>query len=318
MTMSGRRSGVPGKSVAVLMGGWSSEREVSLVSGAACAEALEQAGYQVRRVDVQRDLPALLAALTPAPAVVLNALHGQGGEDGVIQGVLEMLGVPYTHSGLLASAVAMDKPLTKRLLALEGVRVPQGEPVSRSRLLATPPFAPPYVLKPANEGSSVGVVLVGVDTPLADGEAPPWPFADDAVVLMEEYVPGRDLTVGVMNGTAMTVTEIRPVSGFYDYTAKYSAGRAVHDVPADLPSAVFATALAWAERAHRTLGCRGVSRSDFRWDSRQPGVEGLYFLETNTQPGMTPLSLVPEQAAYLGISFAELVVGMVEAASWRG
>ena len=305
------------KHVAVLMGGWSAEREVSLSSGAACAEALEQAGYRVTTIDVQRDLPALLAALDPRPDVVFNALHGRGGEDGLIQGVLSFLGVPHTHSGMLASALAMNKVTAKLTVQSVGIPVVEGRVVSKEDVLAGHVMEPPYVLKPIDEGSSVGVVIVrpGHNRPMVDAET--WRFGD--VVMVERYIPGRELTVGVMeNGTgprAMTVTEIRPHIAFYDYSAKYTEGLAVHDVPARLPEEVARACVDYAVLAHRTLGCRGISRADFRYDDSLPGTEGLYFLEVNTQPGMTPLSLVPEQAAHVGMDFVDLCVWMVENAT---
>lgn len=313
----------PGRSrrVAVLMGGWSAEREVSLVSGRACAAALAEAGYTVATVDVRRDLPALLAALDPPggprPDAIFNALHGRGGEDGTVQGVLEFLGIPYTHSPVLASAVAMHKEIAKRVLRAAGVPVPEGLVVPKAAVLAGHVIEPPYVVKPVDEGSSVGIHIVqpGENRPAIDPEA--WAFG--AEVLVERYIPGRELTVGVMGAgaeaRAMAVTEIRPLQGFYDYAAKYTEGRAVHDVPARLPAEVTAECLRLAELAHRTLGCFGVSRADFRWDDRRPGTAGLFMLEVNTQPGMTPLSLVPEQAAHLGLSFTDLCAWLVEHAA---
>jgi D-alanine-D-alanine ligase len=304
----------PMKKVAVLMGGWSAEREVSLVSGRECASALEEAGYAVTHIDVTHDLATLVEALTPAPDVVFNALHGRGGEDGCIQGVLETLRIPYTHSGVLASSIAMDKPMTKRLLACVGIQSPEGMVIAADRLdQAAIPFAAPYVVKPAEEGSSVGVHIVrpGDNRPVIED------FLAGSRLLVERYIPGRELTVGVRgiaghSAKAMTVTEIRPKLGFYDYETKYTDGMAVHDVPAKIPDSIAAKAKRLAVLAHETLGCSGVSRSDFRWDNTKE--DGLYFLEINTQPGMTPLSLVPEQAAYLGISFAELVTWLVEGA----
>jgi D-alanine-D-alanine ligase len=302
--------------IAVLMGGWSAEREVSLVSGQAVARALEERGFRVTTIDVQRDLGALLAALTPRPGVVFNALHGRGGEDGTIQAVLDILGVPYTHSGMLASAVAMDKAMTKRVLATVGVPSPDGRLATRRDVLNGDVIAPPFVIKPVNEGSSVGVHIVrpGDNTRPLDDET--WTFGEQ--VLVEQYIPGRDLTVAVMGDRALTVTEIRPHQGFYDYTAKYTDGKATHLLPAPVPAEVLDEAMRLSVLAHQTLGCAGVSRSDFRYDDDRPGIAGLYFLEINTQPGMTPLSLVPEQAAHLGISFADLVVWMVENAACQG
>lgn len=302
------------KTVAVLMGGWSSEREVSLSSGTQMAKALEDAGYDVKRIDVQHDIPALIAALTPAPDVVLNALHGRYGEDGRIQGLLDCMGIPYTHSGLLASAIAMDKPTAKRLFEAEGIRCAPHEMVTREDFAAGRHMAPPFVMKPVDEGSSVNVhiVLEKSDIPSLDD----WTFGKAAMV--EKYVPGREITVGVMGERALGVTEIRPRNGFYDYTAKYTDGKADHLIPAPLHPDIYAEAMDVAVRAHRTLGCRGVSRSDLRYDDTQGEPGELYLLEVNTQPGMTPLSLVPEQAQHAGISFRDLVVWMVENATCDG
>lgn len=306
--------------VLMLYGGWSAEREVSLTSGTACAKALEQAGYQVELFDVTRNLRALLGVLDPAdgapPDVVFNALHGSGGEDGVIQGVLDIAGLPYTHSGVLASALAMDKPLSKVIFAANGIRVPGGKIISRSDLAGGAPLPAPFVIKPADDGSSVGVEIVHA------GDNRPAPYASaegnpDDRLLVEPFIAGRELTVAVMGDRPLTVTEIKPRSGFYDYRAKYTEGVADHVVPADLPKPVFDACLAQAASAHECLGCRGVSRADFRFDDAQAGLDGLYLLEINTQPGMTPLSLVPEQAAYCGIGFPDLCAWMVENAQCR-
>ncbi len=300
------------KKVVVLMGGWSAEREVSLVSGAACANALKSQGYSVTAIDVQRDMGALLTRLLPRPDTVFNALHGRYGEDGCVQGLLDMLGVPYTHSGLLASAVAMDKPLAKRLFADAGLSVAEHVLSSREALLAQEPMPRPFVIKPANEGSSVGVHIVreGDNEPLFNDTG--WPFGED--VMVEKFVAGQELTVAVMgkgdDAKAMSVTEITTSRGFYDYDAKYAEGGSIHIVPAEIDKHLFKQALDAGERAHRCLGCRGISRSDFRYDGKD-----LYILETNTQPGMTPTSLVPEQAAEIGMSFEELVTWMVENAA---
>ncbi len=307
--------------VAVLMGGWSAEREVSLVSGKACADALEQEGFDVRRIDVSRDLPALVTALTPPPDAVFNALHGKGGEDGCIQGLLETMGLAYTHSGVAASAIAMDKALTKRLLAGVGVQSPAGILIDRDGLGAGDPMPPPYVIKPNDEGSSVGISVVRP----GDNSRPPdcedWAYGRR--VLVERYVPGRELTVGVLSrpdqpARALTVTEIVPHQSFYDYRAKYTDGQAAHILPAEIPAAVAQEAQRVAILAHETLGCSGVSRSDFRYDDSQAGTAGLFFLELNTQPGMTPLSLIPEQAAHCGLSFGALTRWLVEAATCHG
>ncbi|HYH19193.1 MAG TPA: D-alanine--D-alanine ligase [Azospirillum sp.] len=300
------------KHVAVLMGGWSAEREVSLVSGAAVAKALEEEGYTVTAVDVQRDLDGIIRALTPKPDVVFNALHGRGGEDGTIQGVLEFMGIPFTHSGVLASAIAMDKAMTKRVLETVGVRSPRGMLLHKGELLGGGhPMEPPYIIKPVDEGSTVGVTRVhqGQNSPIGDG----WTFGER--VLVEEFIPGRELTAGVMGDKPLAVTEIQFAAELFDYTAKYTAGHARHIIPAPIPDEVYAEAMRVALLAHRTLGCRGVSRSDFRWDDSKPGIEGLYFLEINNQPGMTPLSLVPEQAAHVGIGYGALVGWLVENAA---
>ncbi|MSP88345.1 MAG: D-alanine--D-alanine ligase [Alphaproteobacteria bacterium] len=298
------------KNVAVLMGGWSAEREVSLVSGRECGKALEAAGYRVTLVDVERDPVKLIAALTPRPDAVFNALHGRGGEDGTIQGVLEMLRLPYTHSGVLASALAMDKPQAKHVLAAAGIPCPEGRVVKRAAFLAEgSPLPKPYVIKPTNEGSSVGVrVVKNGSTPNFSEEN--WPYGEE--VLVERYIPGREITVAVMGDRPLAVTEIRPREGFYDYRAKYTDGQAVHLCPAPLPKPIYDQAMDFALRAHQALGCRGVSRADLRYDDTKGEPGQLYMLEVNTQPGMTPLSLVPEIARHCGIEFPELVAWMVE------
>lgn len=305
------------KRVAVLMGGISAEREVSLLSGKACAEALRTAGYEVREIDVERDVAALIAALMPPPDAVFNALHGRWGEDGCVQGLLELLHIPYTHSGVLASSLAMHKQMAKRVVAAAGVTSPKGLVVRREELAAGDVMARPYVVKPVCEGSSVGVTIVhpGNNTPLT---GPDWRFGEE--VLVEQFIPGRELTVSVMGDRPLAVTEIRPREGFYDYRAKYTDGVADHVVPAQIPARITEAALEAALAAHRALGCRGVSRADFRYDdSAESGAADdpgrLFFLEVNTQPGMTALSLVPEQARHLGISFPELCAWMVENAA---
>ncbi len=304
--------------VAVLMGGWSAEREVSLVSGAAVAAALAENGYRVTTIDLTRDLEALRRALTPRPDVVFNALHGRGGEDGCVQGVLEIMGIPYSHSGVLASAVAMDKDMTKRLVAAAGVRSPRGVVLERGAITGGHPLPPPYVVKPVDEGSTVGVTLVERDGAPVTEAVLEQIWAKGSRVLVEEFIPGRELTVGVMGDRPLAVTEIVFDGSIFDYVAKYTAGHAHHVVPAMLPPGIAEEAMRLALVVHRTLGCRGVSRSDFRFDPSRPGTEGLCFLEVNTQPGMTPLSLVPEQAAHLGISYHELVTWIVENAAWQG
>jgi D-alanine-D-alanine ligase len=304
------------KTVAVLMGGWSAERDVSLTSGRACAKALRERGYDVREIDVQRDLGALLAQLSPKPDVIFNALHGKGGEDGCIQGVLEIIGVPYTHSAPLASALAMNKQKAKEVLKPQGVPCAEGAlvPIADIRK-GKVPIAPPYVVKPNTEGSSVGVYIIRPGDNKPPQGLDQWSYGTDALV--ETYIPGRELSVAVM-GTqsgapeALTVTEIRTQNDFYNYEAKYAAGGSSHVIPAPIAPDVFEEAKRLAVVAHQKLGCTGVTRSDFRYNDNAPGVSGLFYLETNTQPGMTPTSLVPEQAAHKGMSFGDLVVWLVE------
>lgn len=293
------------KQVTVLMGGWSAEREVSLVSGAACADALKRAGYSVTAIDVQRDVGALLTRLYPHPDVVFNALHGRWGEDGCIQGLLDILGIPYTHSGLTASALAMDKPLAIRLFRDAGIPVADSRVAHRDEVLSGDVMEPPYVVKPLNEGSSVGVHIIregANELPFAHES---WPYGDQ--VMVEKFIAGREFTVAVMGDRPLAVTEISTQRDFYDYDAKYAQGGSTHQVPADIATELAEEIMDLALKAHRTLGCRGVSRADFRYDG-----ETVYILEVNTQPGMTPTSLVPEQAAHCGIGFEELVTWMVE------
>ncbi len=303
-----------GKRVAVLMGGWSAEREVSLVSGEAVTRALRERGYDVNPIDVGPHVGVALAELQPE--VVFNALHGRFGEDGCIQGVLEMMGLPYTHSGVLASALAMDKPLALALFRDAGLRVAKGRLAHRDEILAGAVMEPPYVVKPTNEGSSVGVIIVHDrdDNPFARGE---WQYRDSHV-LVEQYIPGRELAAAVMNGRALGVVEIK-VNGaeFYDYQAKYRPGGSMHEMPARLSPVAYKACMEIAETAHRRLGCRGVTRVDLRYDEAAGEVDGLYLLEINSQPGMTPTSLVPEIAAHNGINFGALVEWMVEDAGCR-
>lgn len=299
--------------IAVLMGGWSAEREVSLTSGRACADALRRLGHDVTELDMGRDVAARLAAA--APDLVFNALHGVPGEDGTVQGLLDLIGLPYTHSGCAASAIAMDKAVAKTLFAAAGLRVPGGGVVASESLFAADPLPRPYVLKPVREGSSVGVAIITADV---NSGAPidrnaPGPWANYAELLAEPFIPGRELTVAVLGDEALAVTELVPTRGFYDYDAKYTAGLTRHVCPADIPGDIAAAAMAMALSAHRLLGCRGLTRSDFRWDDRA-GAAGLHLLELNTQPGMTPLSLAPEQAAHCGLSFDQLVGRIVELA----
>jgi D-alanine-D-alanine ligase len=294
--------------VAVLLGGRSAERAVSLVSGAECSAALRRAGFEVTEIDAGPDLCEALDAARPE--VVFNALHGRWGEDGCVQGLLEWKGLPYTHSGVMASALAMDKARAKDVFAAAGLNVAEGRLVSREAVQAGHPFEPPYVVKPYNEGSSVGVHIVaeGANTPARLG-----PDAPD-LLLAERFVPGRELTVAVMGDEPLAVTDIIANTGWYDYDAKYKAGGSEHVIPAAIPPEIERACLDAAATAHEALGCRGLSRADFRWDESR-GAEGLVILEVNTQPGMTPTSLAPEQAAHRGMSFEDLVTWLVEDAS---
>ncbi len=299
--------------VAVLMGGWSSEREVSLITGAGVADALERVGYRVTRIDMDRDIAVRLAEVKPD--VVFNALHGTPGEDGTVQGMMDLMGLKYTHSGLATSVIAIDKQLTKSALVPHGIPMPGGMVVESATLYSNDPLPRPYVLKPVNEGSSVGVAIVtdssNYGNPIGRDAAGPWQEFDH--LLAEPFIRGRELTVAVLGDRALCVTELQPKSGFYDFDAKYTEGKTEHICPAQIPDDVTEAMLGWALQAHRVLGCRGASRSDFRWDDTQ-GVDGVFLLEVNTQPGMTPLSLVPEQAKQVGISYEQLVDILVKEA----
>jgi len=299
------------KRIAVLLGGMSAERPVSLVSGKACADALRRKGWDVVEIDPTRELARQLA--DAAPDVVFNALHGEWGEDGKVQGILEHYGAPYTHSGVLASALAMDKQRAKAVLKLFGVRCPEGKLVNRFDAAREHVYEPPYVIKPNAQGSSVGVFIVpeGSNRPPAELAADDWQLGDE--MLAEKFIPGRELTVAVMGDKALGVTEIIPKTRFYDYEAKYAAGGSVHEIPARVPVAVAEEARRLSLIAHEAMGCRGLTRSDFRYDESANG--GLWLLEINTQPGMTPTSLAPEQAAWNGIEFDDLVQWMAEDAS---
>ncbi len=302
------------KHVAVLMGGLSSERVVSLRSGEACAKALEGEGFKVSRVDVGRDVAEVLARLKPD--VAFNALHGPAGEDGTIQGVLEILGIPYTHSGVLASALAMNKEKAKIVLAAAGVPVPGGRVVTRFEAAKTHVLAPPYVLKPVAEGSSFGVFIVreGTSHPPQELLRSDWSHGD--LMLAEPFIGGRELTCAVLGDRALDVTEIKAAGGgWYDFQAKYAPGGSFHELPANLKQNIYQEVQHLALKAHRALGCRGVSRADFRYDDRPGGTGELVVLEVNTQPGMTETSLTPEIAAYAGMTFGELVKWMVQDAS---
>ena len=297
--------------VVVLMGGWSKEREVSLTSGKGAAEALRERGWtRVTELDMGRDVALRLAELKPD--VVFNALHGTPGEDGTIQGLMDIIGLRYTHSGVVTSAMAIDKELTKAVLVPHGVRMPKGKMIESESLHREDPMPRPYVLKPVNEGSSVGVAIVTEDgnygNPIGRDVPGPWNEFDD--LLAEPFIRGRELTVAVLNGEPLAVTELKIDNGFYDYEHKYTDGRTVHVCPADVPEDIAKAMLDMAAKAHKMLGCKGASRADFRWDDTQ-GEAGLYLLEINTQPGMTPLSLVPEQGRYRGIEYGELVERLI-------
>jgi D-alanine-D-alanine ligase len=299
--------------VAVLMGGWSAEREISLITGNGVADSLERLGHRVTRIDMARDVALRIAEA--APDVVFNALHGTPGEDGTVQGMLDLMGLRYTHSGLATSVIAIDKQLTKHELVALGIPMPSGKVIPSASLYEADPMARPYVVKPVNEGSSVGVAIVTDDSnygnPIGRQVEGPWRHYDE--LLAEPFIAGRELTVAVLGDEALAVTELIPTRGFYDYDAKYTDGLTTHVCPAEIPPDVEAAALDIAVRAHVGLGCRGVSRADFRWDPDY-GVDGLYLLEVNTQPGMTPLSLVPEQARYRGLDYDNLVGRILEAA----
>ena len=297
--------------VVVLMGGWSSEREVSLSSGRGVAEALRGNGWsRVSELDMDRDVAVRLAELKPD--VVFNALHGTPGEDGSVQGMMDLMGIRYTHSGLATSVIAIDKELTKLVLVPHGIRMPAGRIVDSESLFGADPIARPYVLKPVNEGSSVGVAIVTADgnygSPIGRDVEGPWHHFKR--LLAEPFIKGRELTVAVLGDRALCVTELKPVAGFYDYDAKYTDGLTEHVCPAQVPEPIAQAMLDMALQAHRLLGCKGASRADFRWDDER-GEDGLYLLEINTQPGMTPLSLVPEQAKQCGIAYADLVETLI-------
>ncbi|OAO03717.1 D-alanine--D-alanine ligase [Parasphingorhabdus sp.] len=292
--------------VAVLMGGWSAEREVSLMSGNDVANALEKNGHQVTRVDMDRNVALVLDNIRPD--IVFNALHGCPGEDGSVQGMLDLMQIPYTHSGLATSVIAIDKELTKQQLVPAGIPMPRGKMVKSEEIYRADPLPRPYVLKPVNEGSSVGVAIVteqgNYGNPIGRDVVGPWQEFDE--LLAEPFIKGRELTTAVVGGKPLCVTELQTKAGFYDYEAKYTEGLTNHICPAQIPSDIEALCLDYALRAHQILGCKGTSRTDFRWDD-ELGAAGLFVLETNTQPGMTPLSLVPEQAKQMGISYEQLV-----------
>jgi D-alanine-D-alanine ligase len=295
------------------MGGWSKERPVSLMSGNGVADALEKVGYKVSRVDMDRNIAATLTSLKPD--VVFNALHGVPGEDGSVQGMLDLMGIKYTHSGMVTSVIAIDKELTKQRLVPAGIPMPTGKMVSSETLYSEDPLPRPYVLKPVNEGSSVGVAIITAEgnygNPISRDAVGPWQEFDE--LLAEPFIKGRELTVAVLGGKALCVTELVPKSGFYDFDAKYTDGLTEHVCPAQIPQDIADYMMELALRAHQMLGCKGASRTDFRWDD-ELGRDGVFVLETNTQPGMTPLSLVPEQAREMGISYEQLVDLLVKEA----
>jgi len=296
------------------MGGWSSEREVSLTSGKGVAAALRERGWSnVTELDMARNVAARLAELKPD--VVFNALHGTPGEDGTVQGMMDLMGLKYTHSGLETSVIAIDKELTKMVLVPHGIRMPAGRIVSSESLHQEDPMARPYVVKPVNEGSSVGVAIVTAEgnygNPIGKDVAGPWQHFDR--LLAEPFIKGRELTVAVLGDEPLAVTELKPKAGFYDYDAKYTDGLTEHVCPAEVPPEIASMMMDMAAQSHALLGCKGASRSDFRWDDEQ-GEAGVYLLEVNTQPGMTPLSLVPEQARHKGIPYGELVERLISEA----
>ena len=297
--------------IVVLMGGWSAERPVSLMSGAGVVAALTERGFtDVTGIDMDRNVAATIAAIRPD--VVFNALHGTPGEDGTVQGMLDLMQIPYTHSGCTSSAIAIDKELTKAVLVPHGVRMPKGKMVTSKSLFEGDPMPRPYVLKPVNEGSSVGVAIVTDDSnygfPISARAEGPWLHFER--LLAEPFIRGRELTVAVLGGEPLCVTELKPKAGFYDFDAKYTDGMTEHVCPAEVPAGIAQAMMDMAAEAHRTLNCKGASRSDFRWDDER-GEAGIYLLEINTQPGMTPLSLVPEQAREKGISYGELVERLI-------
>jgi len=302
-----------GKHVAVLKGGWSAEREVSLVSGRGCAEALKARGYRVTEIDVGRNIADQLISLKPD--VAFNALHGRWGEDGCVQGLLEILGIPYTHSGVLASALAMHKERAKQVFRSAGLPVAEGIVVPRAQAALGHVMDPPYVIKPVSEGSSVGVFIVreGDNRPPEELTSPEWNLGEE--VMAERYIAGRELTCAVMGEEVLGVTEIVATTQFYDYEAKYKTGGSRHIIPAPIDADTYAEVQRVTLAAHKALGCRGVSRADFRFDDTRPGKSELILLEVNTQPGMTPTSLVPELAGLAGYSYGDLVSWMVEDAS---
>lgn len=301
---------LPRLHVAVLMGGWSNERQVSLVSGEGVAHALEERGHKVTRIDMGRDVAQRLAEAKPD--VVFNALHGCPGEDGTVQGMMDLMGLTYTHSGMATSVIAIDKELTKQSLVPHGIPMPGGRIVATQELFERDPLPRPYVVKPVNEGSSVGVAIVTDESncgnPIRRDAAGPWQEFDR--LLAEPFIRGRELTVAVLGNRALCVTELKPKSGFYDYEAKYTDGMTTHICPAEIPQEIADYMMDLALRAHRLLGCSGASRSDFRWDDTL-GVDGVFLLELNTQPGMTPLSLYPEQARHAGLEYGDLVEAIV-------
>lgn len=303
------------KRVALLMGGWSAERQVSLTKGKEVEQALRDGGYDVTVIDVEKDIPALVAALTPRPDVVFNNLHGRGGEDGEIQSLLEILEIPYTHSGVLASAIGMDKPAAKIMAASVGVPVAEAVIATKAEVLAGQVMAPPFVVKPPNEGSSVGVRIILENDNQMPLDADTWIFGDE--VMVERYIPGRELTVAVLDGVAQGVTEIVSQTRFFDYEAKYHDTRTTYVLPAQIDEDIYKTALDYAERVYNVIGCAGLARCDFRFDDTR-GADGLCFLEINTQPGLTAGSIGPSQVIRNGKSFVELCSHLVETAQCHG
>ncbi len=304
------------KKVALLVGGWSAERQVSLTKGKEVEAALRAGGYDVEVIDVKKDLAYLEACLSPKPDVVFNNLHGKGGEDGTVQALLELLEIPYTHSGVTASAIGMNKPISKALATSFGVKVPRGINAAMDEVLAGHVMEPPYVVKPPCEGSSVGVRIIMEQENQLPLDRETWAFGDE--VLVEQYIPGKELTVAVLDGKAQAVTEIVSQTRFFDYEAKYHDTRTELVLPAAIPEEVYKTALKNAEAVYNGIGCAGLARCDFRYDDSKPGAEGLYFLEINTQPGLTAGSIGPSQVIHNGMSFVELCSHLVETAKCHG
>lgn len=298
------------KKVAIFMGGFSAEREVSLVSGAAVIKAVTELGHHAIPIDISRDMKALIKALEPKPDVVLNILHGRWGEDGRFQALLDLLEIPYAYSGVLASSLAMNKVMAKKIFKAEGIPTPESIVVPSEKAFTDKLMEFPYVIKPVCEGSSVGVSIIRKQEDIAALDGPSWIYGNE--ILVERFIPGREIHVGIMGERALGAIEIRPKEGFYTYEAKYTEGKADHFMPAPIPGICYQAALDLSLKAHKALNCKGISRVDLRYDDTNETPGQFYVLEVNTQPGMTPLSLVPEIAAYHGMTFKDLVSWMIE------